>query len=134
LVRFTPSAPGVRTASLRLTTSRGDHVAVPREGFAYGGVTSLDLQSEPGDSIGRGVTYRYDLTSRSTVWTAGRGAYAVVYRASDEAWTLQFDAPPGQVLAPGTYTLAPVPMTSPRFRVSRSTCSDQTEAGSRSTA
>lgn len=106
-VRFVPTATGVRAAWLRLTTTSGARVDVPLQGFAYGGVTTLDLHTEPSDPIGPGVARHYDLTSRWTVWTFEREAHAVVYRASDDVRTLHFWVPRGQVLAPGNFTVPP---------------------------
>jgi hypothetical protein len=117
-VRFTPTAPGTRTASLRVATTRGTRVTVPLEGFAYGGTTGVDVVTEPG-----GAARHYDATSQWSVFTSPEGgAHGSVTGAAD-GFGFSFEPPRRQALAPGTYTLPPEDTgAGPYFEVSSDPC------------
>src|SRR4051794_8477542 len=58
-VRYTPTAPGTKAATLRLRDSAGSSSDVPLQGFTHGGRTQLTMTSDPGDYIGGGTTWSY---------------------------------------------------------------------------
>ena len=58
-VGFTPSRPGARRGSLRLTDSAGGVTDVALGGFGIPGRTSWDMASEAGDYVGDGKSYHY---------------------------------------------------------------------------
>lgn len=62
-VRFTPQAAGTRTAVLRITESSGAVHEVPLEGYAWGGSTRFVMESEPGEWVGEGKRWAYDVGS-----------------------------------------------------------------------
>jgi uncharacterized repeat protein (TIGR01451 family) len=67
-------------------------------------VTSVHLQSDSGDFIGRGLTYDYSRTNAILSITA-TGRRASVKVTGDENWNGDFELPgTGTQLAPGTYT------------------------------
>jgi predicted small integral membrane protein len=117
-VRFTPTAPGTRTASLRIRTTHGARVTVPLEGFAYGGTTGVDVVTEPG-----GAARHYDATAQWSVFTSPEGgAHGRVIGAAD-GFGFTFEPPRRQALAPGTYTLPPEDTgAGPFFEVSSGPC------------
>ena len=67
---------------------------------------SLTMSSDPGDYIGQGQQYSYS-TDANDVFSAsdgGNGAHISVNAANGDWWYLDFAAPAGQQLAPGTYS------------------------------
>jgi hypothetical protein len=103
LVRFTPSVPGPRLAQLDLSSSGGATRAVPLAGSGLGGTTSIALRSDAGDWVGAGGTYRYDPTN-ATISASGdwHQVSGTVDGNNGDGWTFDFEAPRGDVLAPGT--------------------------------
>jgi hypothetical protein len=103
-VRYGTPAPGTHRAWLAIDDAAGRRTYVPLQGFSYGGVTSLDVVSEPGDFVGQGGTYHYgpevdyyfdsELPSHLAGWVA------------DGLWGFAFDAPGRQQLVPGYYANA----------------------------
>jgi hypothetical protein len=68
---------------------------------------SLTMTSDSGDWVGAGLTYDYSTAAGDSFGASGRddGGYISisVNAANGEWWILDFAAPSGQALAPGTY-------------------------------
>jgi hypothetical protein len=103
-VRFDPQAPGTRRAALHVIDEAGHATDVPLEVFAYGGDSSYRMVSEPGEWVGRGLTWEYGPTSyliprgtRQELHLTVLGALAV------DQWELYFMPPAGGTLDVGTY-------------------------------
>jgi RTX calcium-binding nonapeptide repeat (4 copies) len=103
-VRFLPTEPGMRRATLRIG---GVRETVVLEGFAHGGRTRLVVQSEPGDPAGGGREWAY---TPADSWFGVVGDDAtflkgmVARRAeSTDSWQLGFGAPDGGELAAGPF-------------------------------
>jgi hypothetical protein len=100
-VRYRTPAPGTHQAWLAIDDAAGRRSNVPLQGFSYGGVTSLDVVSEPGDFVGGGDSYHYgpeadyyfdsEIPSHIGGWLGTR------------LWSFAFDAPGREPLVPGTY-------------------------------
>jgi hypothetical protein len=103
LVRFTPSAPGPRLAELQLASTGGATRSVPLAGSGLGGKTSISLKSDAGDWVGAGGTYQYDPTN-STIYASGDWHIlsGSVNGNNGDWWSFDFEAPSGDILAPGT--------------------------------
>jgi hypothetical protein len=105
-VRFNPTAPGTRTAVLRIPHAGGSH-EIPLQGFAYGGTTRLMTQSDgegPGDDpVARGES-RSHTTSDSKIHAIRyrEAVWFAVDRTSPE-WDAFFAPPEGRTLGPGHY-------------------------------
>lgn len=107
VVRMSPVVAGTRTATLRLTDSRGMRHAVPLQAFIYGGRTQLEIQSEPGDEIANGGTYSYSSFDAKFLAGASPDVVAMgVAGGGDDGWALRFTAVEGTPLAPGRYANA----------------------------
>lgn len=107
------------TASLaRFTTNRltaGAHALYAKQGTATSARlsqavsaadTSLWFSSENGDYIGQGASASY-VPPAATLTARGDAGYASISvddPTSGDWWTVDVAAPPGQTLAPGTYT------------------------------
>lgn len=67
--------------------------------------TSLDMQSQPGDSIGGGATYHYTTaTGNFNVWHGPNdNMVAFSYNDPTNGWSVSLVAPNGTPLVPGTY-------------------------------
>ncbi len=73
--------------------------------IAVAGITSLVMESEPGDDVGAGKTYHFPRTAgRFTAWKYGGAGVAVNFFNETNSWDLVFRAPDGSTLAPGIYT------------------------------
>lgn len=103
--RFTPTAPGGRSATLVLsdTTSAGTH-QVSLSGRGIDGHTAFYMHSESGDYIGAGKNYAYDPTNASIGASGSTNFVSMAVSSGPDNWSAQFKAPNGQVLAPGTYS------------------------------
>ncbi len=102
-VRFAPLAKGPRTATLRLTTYTGLVRSVQLDGFGIGGRTELVMHSDSGDYIGQGLSYDYK-TTNATISAGGSHTFlsAGVSGSNGDSWSLDFEAPSGDILSPGT--------------------------------
>lgn len=67
---------------------------------------SLVMTSDEGDYIGQGLQYSYSTTGNDVFSSTGNGNVVsiAVNAANGDWWYLEFAAPAGQSLAPGTYT------------------------------
>ncbi len=103
LVRFTPYGAGPRLGDLKLATTDGVVRRVPLASSGIGGRTSITLKSDAGDWVGGGSDHSYDPTnariSASGDWHFLSGS---VDGNNGDWWTFDFEAPSGDVLAPGT--------------------------------
>jgi hypothetical protein len=109
-VRFTPSAAGVRRATLRATDAAGRTSDVPLEIFAWGGDTSYTAVSSlrPTQAGSQPIippgTYTYDAKSDFTVGGDPSRLSITVWGAlSGNYWRLQFSPPAGETLKVGRY-------------------------------
>jgi hypothetical protein len=104
-VRFTPTAPGTRTAVLRIPDAAGRVHEVALNGFTYGGRTRLVMNSDSGDYIGGGRSYSYTPES-STIAAGGtrRGVSFGVRAPGSVYWDGSFSPADGDIIAPGRYT------------------------------
>jgi hypothetical protein len=101
-MRFAPTVGGPRTALLHVDTTAGSDVAV-LDGGGRGGLTQLQMRSDPGDYIGQGLTYKY--TPRNAE-LAVFGSLAGIHgslTSGDEWWYLDFVPGSGDIIAPGEY-------------------------------
>nr|MDQ3936064.1 hypothetical protein [Actinomycetota bacterium] len=104
-VRFTPTAPGTRSALLRVPDSSGATREVLLQGFTYGGTTRLVMQSDSGDYIGQGQSWSYT-PANATIAAGGtrRGVYFGLSGANGDDWSGSFSPADGDIIAPGRYT------------------------------
>jgi hypothetical protein len=102
LVRFTPFAAGPRLGDLKLATAGGVVRRIPLAGSGIGGKTLISLKSDAGDWVGGGSTYHYDPTD-ATISAAGDWHHlsGSVDGNNGDSWSFDFEAPSGDVLAPG---------------------------------
>jgi hypothetical protein len=102
-MRFVPLAKGPRMARLSLKASGGTTRTVQLDGFAIGGRTSLVIHSDSGDFVGQGLSYDYKLSDASI---DASGSHTVLHAAvsadGGSNWSLDFEAPSGDILTPGT--------------------------------
>jgi hypothetical protein len=129
-VRFTPSAAGVRRATLRATDAAGRITDVPLEIFAWGGdtsytaVSSLRPTEEGSVAIIPPGTYTYDAKSDFTVGGDPSELSMTIWGAlSGNYWDLHFIPPAGETLKVGrypgaTYYRGPRDAAQPGFGVS----------------
>jgi hypothetical protein len=105
-LRFAPPGAGSRRAVLRVPDTRGRTYGARLQGFAYGGVTRVLLDSEPGEFIGGGQDWIFTPANARLSAVGSRRViqYFVTTDADDENWYGSFAAAPGDILAPGRYT------------------------------
>jgi hypothetical protein len=114
-VRFLPRDPGIRTAALELRGSNGFSQTVPLEAFVFAGRTQLLMESDSGDWVGAGQTYRYS-PADATVGAWGNQRYVrfSIDAANGDWWYGDFAAPEGDILVPGeTFTARRYPFNGP---------------------
>jgi hypothetical protein len=99
LVGFTPLSRGLRRGTLTVTLSDGPH-QVPLTGRGAGGDTVWHMVGEPGDFIGAGRTWDFDVADR--VFAVADGDSVVRMKVGSQ-WAAEFTAPDGAPLVPGTY-------------------------------
>jgi hypothetical protein len=107
--RYAPTSPGTSAdAHLAVAMADGSEVDVPLAGFAYGGTTRMDLQSDPGDWIGGGVNSSYDETTANITASGTREAVSFSVNGYDGTYmTADFVPGKNDILVPGsTYTQA----------------------------
>jgi hypothetical protein len=107
--RYNPTSPGTSaSAHLAVTMADSIEVDVPLAGFAYGGTTRMDLQSDPGDWIGGGVNSSCDETSANITAYGTREAVSFSVNGYDGTYmTASFVPGRNDILVPGfTYTQA----------------------------
>jgi hypothetical protein len=102
-VRLTPTVAGPRSATLVVSDATGVTQRVRLDGNGIGGTTSVTLESDLGDYIGGGADYSY-APSNATITVGGRWAFAGggIDGDNGDRWSFSFEAPSGDVLAPGT--------------------------------
>jgi hypothetical protein len=100
-VRFTPSAPGLRTATLVVHDTAGNAYAVPLQGWTYGGTTRLVMSSDAGDYIGQGQQYEFDPSN--AMLEAGGTPESFSFSVNDgEWWDGEFAPSQGDIFAPNS--------------------------------
>jgi hypothetical protein len=100
-VRFTPTAPGTHTATLRIPEGGRTH-DVALQGFAYGGSTRVHMVSDPGDYIGQGQTWDYTAGSASIAAGGNRSGVSFgLDGANGDWWYADFVPGQGDILVPG---------------------------------
>jgi RTX calcium-binding nonapeptide repeat (4 copies) len=103
-VRFTPSAPGDAGAVLHLTDAAGTAYDVPLAGFAIGGLTRIELHSEPGDFVGGGTDRVFTPADAAIRLAGDRQAVGMAFSGAAGAnWNATFGPAPGDIIAPGAY-------------------------------
>jgi hypothetical protein len=114
-VRFLPRDPGTRRAALQLRGSNGFTQAVPLEAFVFDGRTQLLMESDPGDWVGAGQTYRYSPADATIgAWGNRRFVRFSIDAANGDWWHGEFAAPEGDILVPGeTFTARRYPFNGP---------------------
>jgi hypothetical protein len=103
-MRFVPAAAGPRVAQLDVRTDNGIHRSTFLDGSGLGGRTRLVMHSDPGDYIGQGLDYDY--TPDNAILTASgtpNVLHATIDGSDGSDWSVDFAAPPGDILAPGQY-------------------------------
>ncbi|MDP9396045.1 MAG: hypothetical protein M3Q27_18045 [Actinomycetota bacterium] len=121
-VRFMPTAAGPRSAALVLRTTSGASRRVQLDGLGTVGTTAWTMAGDAGDYISGGRSYSYS-ASRDGISAAGSESRVSVSvdGANGDWWTADFEAPSGDILAPGTYdgaTRYPFNGTGPGLSVS----------------
>ena len=103
-IRFAPSVAGTREATLTIADAGGGASSTLLQGWSYGGVTKWQMTSDAGDYIGGGASYTY---TPANARLGASGSRAVVGMGVDAAngdwWGATFDAPDGDIIAPGTF-------------------------------
>jgi hypothetical protein len=99
-VRFVPTAPGLRTATLNLTDGTGVTHVVPLEGWTYGGTTRLVMNSDSGDWIGGGQSYNFTPASHQFAANGDRNVFQ--FSIPDLGWTGSFHPAQGDIFTAGT--------------------------------
>jgi hypothetical protein len=112
-VDFHPAASGRRTATLRIADANGKVLAVPLQGFTYGGRTRVALNSDAGDFAGAGKRYAYTPANADIDVLPGENTWAGFRVAGPTGvpWAGDFVAPVGQTLVAGRYAGAGPPGT-----------------------
>jgi hypothetical protein len=106
-VDFQPTAPGTRTATLRVTDSTGGTHDVALEGFTYGGRTRLVMHGDPGDYVGEGQDWSYTPANSTIAISGSPQHFSFTVGAGSHSWNGYFVVPTGQVLTPGvTYDVS----------------------------
>ncbi|HTX31471.1 MAG TPA: hypothetical protein VMD09_08795 [Solirubrobacteraceae bacterium] len=101
-VRFVPTAPGLRTATLNLTDGTGAVHSVPLQGWTYGGTTRLVMNSDTGDYIGQGQQYSFTPSSDTFEASGDRNGFTFSVGTADGEWTGTFNPGQGDIFTPGT--------------------------------
>lgn len=103
-VRFTPSAAGDAGAVLHLTDAAGTAYDVPLAGFAIGGLTRVDLHSDPGDFVGGGTDRVFTPADAAIGLAGSRQSVGMAFSGAAGAnWDATFAPAPGDIIAPGAY-------------------------------
>ena len=105
-LRFTPRAAGLRTAMVRVTDAAGRTTDVALESFAHGGTTRYLMISEPGEFVGRGLTWDYGPTSDLEIGATldrKRIAISIIGAFTGDMWRVELAPPPGGTLGVGHY-------------------------------
>ncbi len=102
-VGFTPTAPGLQTATLQLSESGGATDQVPLQGWTYGGTTRLVMNSDAGDYIGQGESYSYSPAS-ATLDASGTPQHFsfAVQGSNGDWWNGAFSPSQGQIFTTGS--------------------------------
>jgi hypothetical protein len=99
-VRFAPTAPGLRTATLNLTDGSGTVHSIPLQGWTYGGTTRLVMNSDAGDSIGQGAQYSFAPGTDTFEASGDRNGFT--FNVDDDSWMGTFHPGQGDIFTPGT--------------------------------
>jgi hypothetical protein len=101
-VRFTPSGPGLRTATLVVHDTAGNAYTVPLQGWTYGGTTRLVMSSDSGDFVGQGLQYSFDPTDGNIEAVGTRQSFSFSINAGQEWWSGDFAPSQGDIFAPNS--------------------------------
>ena len=105
--RFVPTVGGPRLARLVVPDSSGRPHGVSLEAAGILGQTQVTLNSDSGDYIGGGKTYSYSPANARISASGTRSYVGVSIDPADGGWwTADFEAPEGDILAPGSYPSA----------------------------
>jgi hypothetical protein len=102
-VRFFPKRAGPRIARLVIAHADSTRHRIQLDGLAIGGRTQFLMDSEPGDYIGQGQQYAYTPSNASIAVDGGRTHIGGVINGADgNWWSVDFDAPSGEIFTAGT--------------------------------
>lgn len=104
-VAYRPTRPGTHAAALHVVDGSGADLAVPLEGYSFGGRTKFVFDSDPGDFIGQGKHYEYTQADGVLEAFAGPrgGGFSVL--GPHDTWFGAFQPVPGGRIRRGvTYT------------------------------
>jgi hemolysin type calcium-binding protein len=101
-----PDRAGTQWAQLRIPVEGGETRVVDLQAFVFGGTTRLALRSDPGDSVGRGVTRLFTpanafISGSSSPFPDFGTFFYVRDRTSDEEWDPWFQPPGDEALTEG---------------------------------
>ena len=91
---------------VRVTDAAGRTTDVALESFANGGTTRYLMISEPGEFVGRGLTWDYSPTSDLEIGATldrKRIAIGIIGAFTGDMWRVELAPPPGGALAVGHY-------------------------------
>lgn len=101
-VAFTPPDPGVHEAVLSVDAGPGGKREVVLRGTGSAGVTSLEMHSDDGDSIGQGEDFAFDPTNATFTAYGTDADVHLVVEHGDDIWRLDFRPDANRLLLPGT--------------------------------
>jgi hypothetical protein len=103
---FAPSAAGPRNAALRFKLG-ATAVQVPLDALVPVGATSLTMSSQPGDFVGEGKTWNFNVTNAGFYFEASpTGLTQFVQQDGGWVWTASLAPATGHTLAVGNYPAA----------------------------
>lgn len=102
-MRFVPLKKGPHVAKLRLAASGGVTRVVQLDGFGIGGHTEVVMHSDSGDYIGQGLSYDYTVSNGDIDATGNHSFVSAGVNGDNGDWfSMDFQAPSGDILSPGT--------------------------------
>jgi hypothetical protein len=105
VAQFTPTTPGTREATLRITDSSGGVREVALQGFSWGGTTRLVIQSDPDEPVAQGKGGSYTYANANEIIATGdryRLSYGVAGK-DGQSWGGAFAPASGDVLTVGHF-------------------------------
>jgi hypothetical protein len=105
LVRHLASRPGLARATVQILDAGGVTHTTTLEGFAWGGITRIELVSPDGDWVGQGRTYLHTPATARIAASADPAEIFMQMRSHHDVWSLISAPAVGDSLtAPRTYT------------------------------
>jgi len=100
-VQPTPRAAGTRTATLDVTTTSGQSVAVPLQVWTEGGTTKLAMTSVGGDFVGGDQSYHFAPTDATILASGTPELVQFVLDSGTQQWDGAFTPAAGGIVATG---------------------------------